>query len=89
MWIDVEDLYQEALCEAVRCHAIWDPARSSYFTFAYRSVHNRMRTLVQHFCCQKRFGFSVELEVVEWEQKGRLNMDLFVDPMILLMAEDI
>lgn len=54
VWLDPEDLYQEAYMEAYRAYYAWDRSRSGYSTVMFRFVKNRLSSLATHWMCQKR-----------------------------------
>ena len=91
VWIEPQDLYQEACLEAIRCFDAYDPSRASFSTFVYIAVQNRLNSIVGYWTCQKRFpGQMVDLGAVdiETEQRSPEYWDLLVDSVVKMVTED-
>jgi len=97
VWIDPEDLYQEAYMEALRAFAQWDPTISGFSTVMYRFVKNHLASLVIHWACKKRAPLGQipliwidfegnEVNVVDQETLYR-KYDISVDPVLLLVVD--
>lgn len=84
LWVEVDDLYQEAYMEALRLYELWKPKEDGgtlFSTFVYRGVLNHLNSLVKSWTYQKRFpSVVVELEVLDWEGMGTApeSRDAFV-----------
>ncbi len=86
-WLDVEDVYVEALVEFYRAYSVVDYSRSSFPTFMFRAVKNRLNTFVAFWQRQKRVcPLQVELDVIDFEVKDK-SWDIMIDPVIALIAE--
>ena len=66
LWVDPEDLYQEACLEVHKCFTQWDVDKASLSTFVYIVVENRMKDLVLFLSREKRCAqYPVGLEIVD------------------------
>ena len=68
MWMDAEDLYQEAYAEALACYDRWDPTIAGYSTYMCRGVQLRLSRIAAYWQQKKRFpNQEVEVAVLEYE----------------------
>lgn len=103
IFLEPDDLYQEAVLEAVRCYEKWDPTIATFSTFVYTAVSNRLSSIVGFWKTQKRVptiqislmsyieNEEQETNVVDREcfRFRRGGFDLTVDPIMKLIAEGI
>ena len=56
IWVDPEDLYQEAVCELCVRADRWDGSKSRFTTFAYMVMTNALHRFTERWMAQKRGG---------------------------------
>ena len=68
-WLEPEDLYQEGLLHLYSNYNNWDPAKASFFTYAFMVTDNRMSTILAYWKAKKRLaaGGIVDLEKVDMQ----------------------
>lgn len=77
IWIEPEDLFQEAYAEAIRCFRLWDSKRDiKFITFVYRTIDNKMNSLLTYWGAKKRSsGISIDIDHLDFElEKSKLNI---------------
>lgn len=90
-WIEPEDFYQEARLEAFLAYDSWDPERGAFITLAYRSVQNRLNSLLGFWTCGKRFAnIYVDVEAIDKESEQAVGQfEPLIDSVIQMLAETI
>lgn len=87
IWVDVDDLYQEAVLEVIAKSEKYNPSAGAWTTYVWTVVHNRLSNSVKYYSSAGRSRAElVPLSVLELQPQSSFS-DPIVDAVLLCMLK--